>query len=471
MFRIVALLFSSLLVVALIAPVRGATIELREAQPAPADGEVPVAPQHLDLQGGELVRPATGDEQILRSPASGDPPVALPDAYAVHVGDTLVVDAARGILRNDIDPDGDVLIVTSYFPPENGDLSVVTNGSFTYVPTTSAAVADSFRYSLYDGSNYAVEDGVVHLTVLPASNRAPVATPDRYAVASGDTLDVPADAGLLVNDLDLDGDGFIAVSYSSPANGQANLVTNGRLTYVPAPGFQGTDSFSYRIRDDQGAYSGFGTVTIDVLEPSNRAPVAITDWYYTPEGTDLAVSAVEGLRVNDLDPDGDDFLLVSFSSPDHGALSVVTDGSFSFRPDPGFVGQDSFSYRLRDDRGAYADFGRCHLLVGIYGNIPTGVLTPPTPGGFALHAPAPNPFNPRTELSFRLAEEQRAQLRVYDLRGRVVATVLDEVRPAGEHTLTWDGVDDGGRRVASGSYVVELRAGAKRGVQRLTLLK
>jgi hypothetical protein len=68
----------------------------------------------------------------------------------------------------------------------------------------------------------------------------------------------------------------------------------------------------------------------------------------------------------------------------------------------------------------------------------------------------PNPFNPLTTISFSLPRESLVSLRVFDLRGRLVRTLLDESRPAGVHTVVWDGRDESGGRVASGTYVTRL---------------
>lgn len=68
----------------------------------------------------------------------------------------------------------------------------------------------------------------------------------------------------------------------------------------------------------------------------------------------------------------------------------------------------------------------------------------------------PNPFNPRTTIVLELDRERRVQLRVFDLAGHAVATLLDGVRAAGTHEVDWDGGDDGGRAMPAGTYVVRL---------------
>lgn len=83
----------------------------------------------------------------------------------------------------------------------------------------------------------------------------------------------------------------------------------------------------------------------------------------------------------------------------------------------------------------------------------------------------PNPFNPKTSVSFSLAERGNARLRVYDANGRLVRTLADGPREAGAHTVTWDGRDQAGRGAASGVYFVRLEAGGKTDARKMVLLK
>ena len=83
----------------------------------------------------------------------------------------------------------------------------------------------------------------------------------------------------------------------------------------------------------------------------------------------------------------------------------------------------------------------------------------------------PNPFNPRTKLSFDLPHDGRVHLAVYDVGGRLVRILSDGPLPAGRHQVTWSGVDEAGRPVATGAYLLRLRQGTHTAVQRVTLMK
>ncbi|MDX1546396.1 MAG: DUF4397 domain-containing protein [Rhodothermales bacterium] len=91
------------------------------------------------------------------------------------------------------------------------------------------------------------------------------------------------------------------------------------------------------------------------------------------------------------------------------------------------------------------------------------------PAGYALHANYPNPFNPETTIAFELGAAGPATLRVYDLLGREVATLVDAVLPAGRHTAVFSAEQAGG--LPSGTYLYRLTAGPFQQQRLLTLVK
>ena len=95
------------------------------------------------------------------------------------------------------------------------------------------------------------------------------------------------------------------------------------------------------------------------------------------------------------------------------------------------------------------------------------------PRAFTLSRNAPNPFNPSTTISYSIAEgtASHVSLKVYDLRGRLVTTLVDEVSEAGNYTVNWDGRNKIGRQVASGVYFYRLGAGDFIQTRKMVLLK
>jgi hypothetical protein len=92
------------------------------------------------------------------------------------------------------------------------------------------------------------------------------------------------------------------------------------------------------------------------------------------------------------------------------------------------------------------------------------------PAGFNLTA-YPNPFNPSTRIGFYLAQGGQVDLNIYDLRGRMVRSLLSGPVTAGEHSLVWDGCDKDERNLAAGVYIVGIQAAGIREVAKLVLLK
>jgi len=78
----------------------------------------------------------------------------------------------------------------------------------------------------------------------------------------------------------------------------------------------------------------------------------------------------------------------------------------------------------------------------------------------------PNPFNPSTAISYQLSAYSYVRLRVYDIAGRLVQTLVDGWREAGGHEVTFDGAD-----LPSGMYFARLEAGAQSQTQKLLLIK
>jgi hypothetical protein len=92
--------------------------------------------------------------------------------------------------------------------------------------------------------------------------------------------------------------------------------------------------------------------------------------------------------------------------------------------------------------------------------------------GPVLFPAAPNPFNPRTRISFSVPERGAVELRIHDVGGRLVRTLLaGQVIEAGGHLKVWDGRDDTGRSAAAGVYFAWLKSGGETRVGRLTLIK
>jgi photosystem II stability/assembly factor-like uncharacterized protein len=93
------------------------------------------------------------------------------------------------------------------------------------------------------------------------------------------------------------------------------------------------------------------------------------------------------------------------------------------------------------------------------------------PVEFSLCQNYPNPFNPATAISYQLAEVSSVTLRVFDLLGREITTLVNGQQSAGSHTVQWDGKNNHGEHVSSGIYLYELRAGTSMTTRKMVLAK
>ncbi|HPF36917.1 MAG TPA: FlgD immunoglobulin-like domain containing protein [Candidatus Krumholzibacteria bacterium] len=93
------------------------------------------------------------------------------------------------------------------------------------------------------------------------------------------------------------------------------------------------------------------------------------------------------------------------------------------------------------------------------------------PRTFALRPNYPNPFNPKTTISFDLPSTSKVTVEIFGLDGALVRTLLSERRTAGTHSVEWNGLDAQGQRAASGTYLYRVRADGFESHRKMTLMK
>jgi flagellar hook assembly protein FlgD len=93
------------------------------------------------------------------------------------------------------------------------------------------------------------------------------------------------------------------------------------------------------------------------------------------------------------------------------------------------------------------------------------------PARALLYQNEPNPFSSVTNIRFSVPTKSRVRLRVYDLGGRLVKTLVDEDKRAGYHQVRWYGRDGSGVKVSKGIYFYRLEVGEFKATRKLILLK
>lgn len=173
------------------------------------------------------------------------------------------------------------------------------------------------------------------LTVTPEDD-PPMAADDFY-YTPGDTVLAIAAPGVLENDTDPD-NGAVTMTLSlAPTHGDLTLAPDGSFVYTPALAFSGPDTFTYQLSD--GLLSTQAVVTLMV---GPLIPLAANDAYTTLQYIPLNVSA-PGVLGND-EGHGDPLAARLTSAPTHGDVILASDGGFTYTPDLGYAGNDSFSY-------------------------------------------------------------------------------------------------------------------------------
>lgn len=252
-----------------------------------------------------------------------DAPVAAAKSASV------AEDGSVGITLSGTDVDGDPLSYVVVTGPSKGSLSG-TAPNLTYRPNANLTGGDSFTYRVFDGALNSAT-ATVSITINP-SNDPPVAN-SRSAGTDEDTS-VP----IALSGSDPDGNPLTFSIVSPPANGTLS-GSPPNVVYTPGLNFNGTDSFGFRVNDGS-VNSGIATVSIAVAAV-NDAPVA------NPGSATTQPNGTVSVAVSGSDVDGDPLTYSIVSQPSHGTLSGSAP-NWSYTPENGYKGDDSFTYRVND---------------------------------------------------------------------------------------------------------------------------
>ena len=231
---------------------------------------------------------------------------------------------------------------------------------------------------------------------------------------------------------------------------------------------------SYRMRVDAAgnaimtgqSWSTYDMITIKVDAQGNELWTAVHEWIGQSSGRDLCVLSDNGIVVAGTDHN-EDWVLVKYDSDGIEEWNLSVDV-------PANTGTNYPRMMAVDVNENIAVTGGAAIATALFnpsGN-PTAIGDPVlAPTADYLRAAYPNPFNPRTVLSFRLERPMAVTLAIYDPAGRHVKTILREHMIEGEHAANWDGADESGRTMPSGVYFARLDAGGKSMSRKLIMLK
>ena len=269
-------------------------------------------------------------------------PLANPDSYTTSPGQPLDVSAADGVLANDTNPDGFPLSAQLMNGTRNGNLQFNSDGSFSYTPNPGFGGTDSFMYSAV---NWPAVSAPVTVTIGVYST--PVANPDYYSAAENHTLTVGAWS-----------DETVAILSDSQADD--TVLQNALFAAVPevfvAGEGLGSDLTAAILEMLGGPDNAMGFNTIVVwqwdVDPSLVAlaqslgfQIFVSDDLNTliDEVQQSPLNTLGGVLDNDI-PNGPALTATLGTPPANGTLTFNPDGSFSYTPNTGFIGTDTFTY-------------------------------------------------------------------------------------------------------------------------------
>ena len=265
-------------------------------------------------------------------------PRALPDGpFTIALEETQIT---FNVLTNDVDPDGDPIELLNA-SADDGRISAKPDGTIVYTKPSAFDGSDTIRYTITDGKG-GIGNGKATVTgPATITNRAPVAVADGpFTVVEGGRA---KDIDVLANDTDADGDLLILTSATADS-GTATVSDDNTIDYVAAPGFTGTATITYQVSDGSGGTaSATATINIVAAKATNTAPVAASAQYKVTTDQALA-SLLPAATDAELDP----IRYVLAIAPKDGFANVDGNGRFTYKPEPGFVGTDTFFFYVTD---------------------------------------------------------------------------------------------------------------------------
>ena len=260
--------------------------------------------------------------------------LAIPNSYSNNEGETLTVDAASGIVTNDIDPNGLALTATVVTNPSYGTLTLNTDGSFSYAHDGSENRKDVFTYKLANAND---DESKSTFVVINNSNvnDAPVSAGTTFTLNEGaNNIFTPS-----YTDSDTELTGITFSISTDVSNGFLTDNADGTFTYTHDGGETSSDSFIYSVFDGEFTIDNLtGTITVS---PVNDIPTA----------TDLTINIDEAsstvVDFAGTDAEGSDLGFAILTQPTNGSLSTV-DGVTTYTHDGSETTEDSFTYESFD---------------------------------------------------------------------------------------------------------------------------
>jgi hypothetical protein len=335
-------------------------------------------------------------------------------------------------------------------------------------------------YQVTESLNLSFDSGIPtqfaqeHLARPTTTNHCPTAAALNVSASQGST------ANFQLQGTDPDSNPLTYTISQNPAHGTAATSSGGAASYTSTPGYAGSDQFKYKVSD--GLCDAEATVDVTVLvvcpqtkrfwkENPDAWPVSATPMFLgTRSYTKTQLLTILNTSIGSGGKVDASVILADQLIP---AKLNIASGIQARVPIPqtvasadAAIGGNSIPMGVK----ALSILGiKMSLLAGVLGIYNSGALNggcplakaapdaaeeteaaveeetaQSIPTDYTLEQNYPNPFNPETQISYSLPEPVHARLVVYDVLGREVKVLVDEVQPVGYHTAVWDGKDQSG---------------------------
>ena len=379
--------------------------------------------------------------------------------------------------------DGDTYEFEIKEHPAYGSLSSILSSagvdSVIYTPDTDWFGTDQFKFEASDSSSR-MNLGTAVIQVLPV-NDAPITEDVKI-----DTYeDVTTPITLSFSDVDND---EISITLTAPTNGSVEL--NGSYAeYVPNSNYYGTDSFNYYVSDgtEQSNVSNVSVNIEAVNDASSDFSIGDTYIVDSTAGEEWVVTTnsliatkeneEDSLQFNwnesfDIDGDKIQYRMIGYNDLEFLTMDDwITDLTLSWSIKDLVANTDTVnvangSWMIVASDGEFfveSNFGNpMELLINGSALIPDQ---------YSLNQNYPNPFKNFTTISFDMPENQKIKIRIFDVRGRIIRTLINEDQSAGFKSILWDGKNEDGDEVSAGIYFYQMYAPSSANFKGITKTK
>ena len=340
----------------------------------------------------------------------------------------------------------------------------IANGDITYIHNGDESTTDSFSFTVQDSEGNLSIETTFQITVL-GINDPPVISPipaitmnedEIYSLNTSSWLEFVSDPDNPISILSyvISTGSFISVSQTDPT--QWNII--------PAANYFGNTEISLTVSDDSTSVTSIIQVTV---QPINDLPelVGLPDSLLIPFGGNTSFT------VNGTDLETASNLLTFEVTFTEGITAAYNDisGTVTVTAVSGFSGESLLTVSVSDTDGGTTS---SEIVVKV-GDSPTGLeRINGIPEDYTLYQNYPNPFNPTTTILYGIPSStdnlsvQHVQLKIYDILGSEVETLINEELVPGYYERTWNASN-----VSSGIYMCVLRAGSYLEVRKMLLIK